>query len=197
MALPQQAIERMMQEPSVTQGVYGQLLMFTGTIFFIIIVVALGLMFGYQPYLDNKLEDIQSQIQQVSDQMPKTEQDTLANSYSQLVNVQTLLAAHGTASPLVDWLNSVTHPNIYFGNMNYTALNKQLILNGTAKMPSEIAEQIAILERDPHVIRVVVPSLTAETQDGQNSAHFTVNVVLKDDLFKVSSISAVSSPATP
>ena len=58
MALPQKVLEQLGREPPKTPGWAGQFLMFSSTIFFVSLVVYIGLVFGYRPYITSEVKKL-------------------------------------------------------------------------------------------------------------------------------------------
>ncbi len=142
MALPQKVIEQLGREPARTPGWSGQLLMFAGTIFFISLLVYFGLAYGYRPYLDSETQRLKDQLQSFSQKVPVEKQTQLAAFYSQLANLQIILAKHNSASPVFGWLEKNTETNVYFTKFILTAATNQLALGGIAKTMDDVDQQL-------------------------------------------------------
>jgi hypothetical protein len=165
MALPEQVIERLSREPLVTPGWSGRLLMFAGTVFFLSLAVYVGLTYGYKPYLNAQVNDLDGQIQRFNQEIPASDQEQLTIFYSQLANLDGMLKGHIDSSSLFEWLEVRTQSNIAFSKLAFSARNGQLALNGAAKTMDDFAEQLAIFQQDPSVQRINVNSLTASANN--------------------------------
>jgi len=160
MALPQKVIEQLGREPATTPGWSGQLLMFTSTLFFISLFVYLGLAFGYSPYLSAQENKVQDQIQAFSQQIPVDQQVQLANFYSQISNLRTLLADHVISSPVFAWLEKNTEANIYFNKFSLTPSTSQLEVGGNAPSLDDVDQQLLIFKSQPEIQRIEIGSIT-------------------------------------
>jgi hypothetical protein len=151
MPLPQSVLERMQTEPSKTPGWSRQLLMFSGTIFFITVLIYVGLAYGYKSYLNSSVQKLQDQIQSFSQQIPLDEQTKIINFYSQLANLKTLLTNHVVASPVFEWLEKNTQANVFYSKFSLNAATNQLSLTGSAKTADDFNQQMAIFENNQEV----------------------------------------------
>lgn len=156
MALPQKVLEQLYREPPRTPGWAWQFLMFGTTVFFISLLVYVGLVFGYKPFLSSQLRKTQDKIQAFSQQIPAEEQFKIVDFYSQIVNLKSLIEKHILTSPFFEWLEKNTQGNIYFEQLDLNAANGRAILSGAAKSVEDITQQLAIFESRPEVERVSI-----------------------------------------
>ena len=154
MALPQKVIEQLGRAPVKTPGWSGQLLMFSSTLFFISLVVYLGLIFGYRPYLNSQVKRLDDRIQSLSQQIPLEDQKKIINFYAQLVNLRAVLNGHIFTTPIFGWLEKNTHSNIYYTRIGLNTQNRQVTLAGFAKSVNDLAEQLKIFDDDPGVVQL-------------------------------------------
>lgn len=163
MPLPEQIVDRLSREPIQTPGWSGELLMFAGTIFFVSIAVYLGLAFGYKPYLNGKVSQLDGQIKKFTDEISLSDQEKLISFYSQLSNLGGILRKHVISSPLFDWLEKKTETNIYYTRFSFNPAANQLALTGAAKTANDFVEQMQIFQGESAVERINVNSLTASS----------------------------------
>lgn len=156
MALPQKVLDQLSREPPRTPGWAWQFLMFGSAVFFIALLVYVGLVFGYKPFLSSQLKKTQDKIQAFGQQIPVEEQAKIVNFYSQIVNLKSLIEKHVFTSLLFEWLEKNTQGNVYFEKMDLNTVNSRAILNGVAKNIEDVTQQIAIFESRPEVERVGV-----------------------------------------
>ncbi len=154
MALPPQAIDRMIQEPSATPGPYKELLVLSGALFLLMIVLYVGLAFGYQPYLKREVQDIDKKIQTYSQQIPPEDQKITADFYSALTNLKQLLSTHTRVLPVMGFLERTVMPNVYYNKVSVNTMSNQANVAGIAKNLEDIANQAALLEKQPEVARI-------------------------------------------
>ncbi|MEK9180564.1 MAG: hypothetical protein AAB897_04090 [Patescibacteria group bacterium] len=160
MALPQKVLEQLSREPPKTPGWAGQFLMFSGTIFFIALLVYLGLAFGYRPYLVSEVAQLQDQINSFGQQIPAEEQAKIINFYSQLLNIRTLLSRHVFSSKAFEWLEANTQARVYFDKFDFNAKNSEVRLGGLAKTMEDVNQQLAIFDSRPEIKKANTSNVT-------------------------------------
>jgi hypothetical protein len=158
MALPQQVVEQLNQGSSRSPGWSSGIILFAGSIFFIVIFIYAGLKFGYEPYLSSQLSSLQGQAQKLGQSVSATDEASLVTFYSQINNIQSLIKNHVFFSQFLTWLAQNTEGNIYYTNMSFASGN-QITLSGVAKTSSDITEQIAVFEASPNISSVTLSNV--------------------------------------
>lgn len=179
MALPQQAIDRLVRTSEKTQGAYGDLLLLAGTLFAISIFIWVGLVYGYKPYLETQVTKLNAQIQTFTQQIPVAEQESLIRFYSQLTNLKTILGAHIAPSLFFNWFQGVAQPNVYYSKMTLNVDARQLTLTGVSKTVEDAAEQLALFQNDPNIASVSFNNIGS---GGNGFWQFVVNLTLNPSL---------------
>lgn len=177
MPLPEQLLDRLGREPVQTPGWSSQLLMFSGTVFFISIAVYFGIVFGYKPYLQKEVAALDNQIKTFGKQIPQEEQNKLVSFYSQIVNLQEILQKHVISSKLFAWLEKNTEAGVYFTKFNLAAPTSQINLSGVAKTIDDFSKQIIIFQNDKLVSRISINSVLVSPS---GAWQFSVTLLLAD-----------------
>lgn len=194
MALPPQAIEKLIREPARTQGAYRELLLISGAVLGLTLIVYAGLAFGYRAYLNSSLNTVEAEIRQFSAGISQEDREQIQGFYSQLVNLRTLLAGHTVASPVMDLLERTVHPDVYYTKLTMNATNNQAVLTGAARSLEAIAAQAAAFQGQPEVDRVDFNNAGAQAT---GPWQFTMTVHLKPAIFHGVIIQApIVPPAT-
>ncbi len=140
-----------------------------------------GITFGYQPYLKEQIQQKTNEIEQLTEIIPKAEQDQFVNFYSQLVNLKSILDNHVIASPVFTLLERITHPRVFFANAGVRFREGEIELSGLAESYTAITEQLEVLNQAPEIDRFLV----SQTQLGEdNLVGFKISVRLKKDALK-------------
>jgi Tfp pilus assembly protein PilN len=140
-----------------------------------------GIVFGYQPYLRDQIQQKTNEIEQLSETIPKADQEQFINFYSQLVNLKNILDNRTLASPLFAFLERETHPRVYFANANMKFREGELELNGLAESYTAVTEQLAVLNQATEIDRFVVN----QVQLGENNlVGFKAAIRFKKDTLK-------------
>lgn len=176
MALPQQVVEQLNQGALWTPGWSSGILLFSGSILFIVILVYGGLRFGYEPYLNAQLSSLETQVQKVGQSVSPSDEANLITFYSQITNIQSLIKNHVFFSQFLVWLERTTEANIYYTSMSFSS-NDQVALSGVAKTSADVSEQIAVFEAAPEVSSVVLSG--ANLSPSTNEWIFNVTLTMK------------------
>lgn len=181
MALPPQAVEKLIQTPSATQGAYKQFVFLSSSLLILALVLYAGLQFGYSAYLKSSSDKLNAQIQDYAKKVSPEDSEKVANFYSQLANLGELLKNHSSASPALRLVEGTSSPDIYYNKLNLSVATNQLDLSGFGKTLEAIAAQAALLEKDPNVDRV---NLTNAMQGQGNLWQFNMTVFLKPGVLR-------------
>lgn len=189
MPLPQNVTEQLSRVPVRAQGVSAQLLMLTSLIFFISLASYVGLKYGYQPYLDKKIKELDASIATDKQKISPTDQANFINFYSQLTNLKTLLSKHVSGLRFFEWLEKNTQVNVYFQNMTFNFPLGTINLIGQARSINDIGEQVSVLSQLPEVKKV---NLTGITSSQNKLWQFNLLVTVDPQLIVGQSISSIN-----
>lgn len=120
-------------------------------IFLASVLAYFGLVYGYEPYLTNRVAATDLEISQRVASIPKADQDKFIQIYSQIVNVKSLADNHLFTSNTLSLLERITHPRIYFTNMTVKGKERELVVDGVAESFSVLSEQLQIFAQTPGV----------------------------------------------
>ena len=169
----QDLAEKLSREPQIKGGLPSKLLMFSVSVFIIILVIYLGIIFGYEPYLNAQLDNLNNQISVAGSQISPTDQSQLTSYISQASNVKALLNNHITASALFNYLEKNTDTNVYFSHLSLTVFNNQAQLSGLAQTMNDLVGQLAIWQGSPSITEVDFNQISATSQGFSFSATLT------------------------
>ena len=181
MALPQKAIDQLSREPAQTPGWSSRLLMWSGTLFFIVIATFFGVRYGYQPYLSNQLEEVIGEIEKFTQQTPADEQAKILTFYSQLVNLRKLLVEQKLASEVLPWFEQYTHSNVVLHSLDVDLVNGSVTFSAEGNTLRDVAEQIAALQQLPDVKEF---EFSGASRDTNGVWQFSVTLSLNTQLFR-------------
>ena len=156
-----------------------RLLIFTFIIFGLTVVTYLGMSFGYKPYLNSRIKNLDAEIANLSQSVDEQQQKNLASFYSSLVNIQNLLASHPVASKFFDFLEKNTHQKIYYLSLNLSLLEKNIRLDGVAPDYDAIAQQLELFRKAPEIERIFLDDSRALDTGG---IRFSIRFVFKPAL---------------
>ncbi len=178
MPLPEQIANRTAHGPIGTPGWSGQLLMFSGTVFFISLAVYLGIAYGYKPYLERQVAILDEQIKSYTRQITPDEQEKLISFYSQVANLNEILKSRFTPSQIFGWLEKNTGANIYYNGFGFLLADYQVNLSGISKTVDGFSKQMVLFQNNPAVERASINSFSSA---GGNLWQFNVSLFLNKD----------------
>ena len=186
MPLPQQVIEQLGRDPETSRTFASGALIFSVGILAITAALYLGMVFGYEPYLNNQISGIKSQVSTANNSISTDQETQLVDFYSQIANLQSILSHHVYATSLISWLENNTQANIYYQSMDFSAGNL-VALKGVAKAESDVNQQIAIFESSPDVKSVSVSSIAPVSAPGGGTSSsgvaFAVTLTMQPSVF--------------
>jgi hypothetical protein len=194
MALPQQVVEQLNQGSSRTPGWSSGILLFSGSIFFIVLLTYAGLRFGYEPYLNAQLSSLEGQAQKVGQSVSPSDEANLLTFYSQITNIQSLIKNHVFFSQFLTWLERVTEANVYYTNLSFTS-GDQVTLSGVAKTSADVSEQVAAFEAAPEVSSVTLSSVALGSS--LNAWNFNVVLTMQPSVFLWTPGTAAAGAVSP
>lgn len=129
-----------------------------------VILSYFGLLYGYQPYLKNQIQETEAKSAKLSSEISATDKDQFIKSYSQLANLQGILKNHIFGSQFFPFLEKLTNQKNYFLNANIKFDERNIILNGIAQSYSALGEQLAAFDSNP-LIENYILNQTQTTTD--------------------------------
>src|SRR3989338_1636243 len=109
-----------------------RMFIFTSVMFLAAVFVYLGLAFGYKPYLQNSVSNIESELNSLSLQISPEAQKNFIRFYSQISNLRSLLAKHVTTSKLLPLLEASTHQKVVYSSTTLIPGERTLRIEGFA-----------------------------------------------------------------
>lgn len=140
-----------------------------------------GMVFGYEPYLNNKIAEQDQAIGQLAESVSADERDQFARFYSQIVNLKNLLDNHVAGSTVFPFLESVTNKRVYYTAANLKTAERGLELDGVAADYQVLSEQLESFKRSSLVSGY---SLNQSQLSSDSNVQFKVVVKLKEAALK-------------
>ncbi len=185
MPLPQQVVEQLGREPEGSGGGFSGTLLFSVGILLVIAGMYFGMVFGYEPYLNNQIIAVKGEVSKANASVTPDEQAQLVSFYSQISNLQTILTHHAYDSQFLTWLENNTEANVYYQGMDL-ASGYRVTLKGIAKTEADVNQQVAVFEGSPDVASVAVASVANASQNGISASTgiaFTLSLIMNPSIF--------------
>lgn len=155
-----------------------RLLLFTVIVFGITVFLFLGMSLGYKPFLNSRAKALDKEIANLTESIGEEQQKDLINFYSQLVNIQNLLANHAAASKLFDFLEKNTHQQVSYLSLNLSLAEKNLKLDGNAPDYNILVQQLESFRRAPEINQVFLE----DSKLGEAGIRFSIRLMFKGEL---------------
>ncbi|MBI4992506.1 MAG: hypothetical protein HZB99_04825 [Candidatus Harrisonbacteria bacterium] len=149
-----------------------------------ILVLSIGIYFAmtlyYEPLLNRRTEEAAAEFQKVSAGVSKEDQEKFTLFYSQITNLKNLLANHVIGSRVFVFLEKVTHPEVYYRDVNIRISERELELNGVSNSFTVLGEQLEAFNQAEEVDHYLV----RQSQVEEGKVQFKVLLTLKNNLLK-------------
>lgn len=130
------------------------------TVFILILIAYAGLSFGYKPFLENSISDLEKKTAELDSRAPDSEKEgNFITFYSQVTNVKGLLEGHKSMAGIIELLETRTLPDVAWETVKISAAERSIALNGVAKDYSITAEQLGLLGVSDVVTRLNIGNL--------------------------------------
>ena len=111
----------------------------------------LGLVLGYRPYLDLRIQSINNETKALAESVSVEEQKKLSQFYNQVGSLKTLLDNHVKLGKVMSFIEAKTNKKTYFENASWNAKNRTLTIEGVAESYRVLSEQLEAFSRAEEV----------------------------------------------
>ena len=150
--------------PNANVGWPSRFFSFSITIFALVFVTYLGLTFGYQTFLNQKIKEVRDELDGLEAQVTPEQKENLATLYSQVANIRTLFEEHSLASRFFDMLEAITDTEVSYLDFDMDIENREVSLSGVAASYEDLVSQLALYEQTPEIETVTLEQ--AGLEDG-------------------------------
>ncbi len=159
-------------------GLPWRLLLLAFIIFGAVVFIYLGMIFGYEPYIDSQFKKVEQEISELNASIEKEQQKNLIEFYSQLVNIQELFNSHILTSNIFDFLEKNTYPSVYFTSIDFSISKKEGKINGLTSSYNILAQQLELFRLSPEVEKVILND--SRLLKG-GTVNFAITLILKQE----------------
>ncbi|MDD4930993.1 MAG: hypothetical protein PHG66_02435 [Candidatus Colwellbacteria bacterium] len=176
-----------------TSGLPIRALTFSGVIFALSLMVYAGLSFGYKTYLNAGIDVLDGQIAELDKQAPADEKEKgFISFYSQVVNMQKLLESHVAMTPVLDFLEQRTLPDVAMSGTRMMSYDHTMTFSGAAKTFDKLAEQLALYDIADESLKIGLTS----SRYAEGVVKFEAKAVFNSDIFLFSKNLTVAPDTT-
>lgn len=182
--------ENQFQTEELTIGWSWRLLIFTIIIFGAVAILYGGMAFGYDPYLQSKLADLDTETKNLNELVSIDDQKKLFSFYSQVYNVQNILANHVLPTRVLAFLELNTNPQIAYETMRFDLDAGVLEVTGRAKSYDDLVRQLEAFRRQQEIVKVLkladskTGELDIETSQKSTDVSFSIAINLDKSFLK-------------
>ena len=144
------------------------------------VVVYFGLAYGYESFLQQRIIQLDDDIERLSQSIPQEQQDKLTNFYSQLANLQNVLNKHIFGSSIFSLLERNTNQFVLYNSADLKISDRRLVLEGEAASYQVFSQQLEAFNRASAVEKVVVNE--SHLENGRVA--FRLFLILKEEVFR-------------
>lgn len=174
------ANERFLKE-HLTVGWPWRMFVFTLVIFLAAVFGYLGLTFGYKPYLQSSIANVESELNSLVLQVSSDSQKSFVEFYSQIANLKSLLGKHVLTSKIFPLLEAYTHQKSVYSSVTLVVEERTLRIEGFAESYQVLAAQLALYEQAPWVEKVVLDNSSLSDK----TVKFGARLIIKDETFNL------------
>jgi hypothetical protein len=153
-----------------------RLLLSMGILLAIVLLVYVGLAFGYESYLNNSISSLNSDLNSLSLQVSPTDRQGFITFYSQLTNLQRLLGSHIVSSQIFPLFENMTDQNVAYNSFDLSVPDNTVSIDGVAKNYATLANQLYLYEQSPQIKNVILEGSSLSN----NTVRFIVKITLNN-----------------
>jgi len=173
-------LDEKLQREELPVGWPWRFFLFSLLIFLTTLIVYAGLAVGYKPFLSAQIEDQEAAISQLSQTIPKKQQEDFITFYSQLVNLQALLKNHIFVSKIFPFLQTNTNRFVFYTLVDLRLAERRLGLEGVAANYGVFSQQLQAFSVASEVESLIVNESSAL----EGGVKFRLSLILSRSLLK-------------
>ena len=153
---------------------------FSSVIFIFLLVIYLGLGFGYEAFLQSSIKRIKGELGSLSDQITDQQKEDLTPLYSQVTNIRDLLGGHTLTSQIFALFEVITSQKVKYTDFSLSAPDREVSIEGFAATYEDLVSQLVLFEESPQIER-----FTLEESEIQNGiVRFKAKVILVESILQ-------------
>jgi hypothetical protein len=151
----------------------------------ILFLLVIGATFGLKEYTQIKINQLNSLNKNISDirsKFSKEDEQRIALFEKKLKTLENLLNNHIHFSKLVAFLETNTHPKVYYTNLNFDTSSNTLKLEGVAQNQEVLSEAINAFANNSTDIQTIIVRNVKINED--NTVNFNIDLIVQPQLIK-------------
>lgn len=160
-----------------------RLLFLSITVFALVSVVFLGMEFGYKPYMQGEIKNIDGKIDTLSQSMNANQQKSLLDLYSQLYNIDALSKSRANSSRIFALLEQDTDPLITLTSLELDARGGIGKIEGISPDFDMVVRELSALKQDAGISEAILLSADKVSDKDGGKIRFSIKVNLAPSFF--------------
>lgn len=159
-----------------------RLLSFAAIIFGAAVFIYLGMAFGYTPYLDKQVKNLDQKISALNKSIDENQQKQLIGFYSQLINIQDLLKSRKSVLPAFDLIEKNTYQSANYSSMKMNVGGGEIILDASVPDYETLIKEIGLWNKAPEIKKAVVENISLQESPlvkGKTEIKFSLKLTLQ------------------
>lgn len=153
-------------------------------IFTLIVFVAyLSLKSYYLPLLKKKIEKTSNEIHQLTQEINQKDRKEMSTFWSQMKNLEKLLANHYYPSNILLFLEKNTLPEVSLEKISFNYRKKSISIAGLSDKREAIPEQVKIFENLDGVTRVVLKSVSQKGEEKRGGEIISARSIFEMEIY--------------
>ncbi|MEK9170109.1 MAG: hypothetical protein AAB674_00485 [Patescibacteria group bacterium] len=149
-------------------------------VFLTALLIYLGLVVGYEPYLNSRIQQKEAEIQNLAQTVSNEDRDKFIGFYSKLDNLKNILDSHVFSSKIFPQLEKITNQKVFYSGASLKVSARELQVDGVAENYGVLGEQLESFSQLKEVERYILDQSRAE----EGVVRFKATLILKDTLIK-------------
>jgi len=161
-------------------GLPKKFLTFSFVVFAFVLIVYLGLAFGYGTFLRSSIDKARGDLGSLSSQITPQQKEDLATLYSQVTNIRGLLENHALTSQIFTLFEAITSQKVEYTGFDISVPDREVSIEGFAATYEDLVSQLVLYEESPQIERYSLE----ESEYQKGVIRFKARVVLTKDILQ-------------
>lgn len=171
----------------IFSGLPWRLLSFATIIFGFSLFIYLGIIFGYKPYLNSEIKNLNQKISILNQSIDEGQQKQIINFYSQLVNIRDILKNHKSIFFVFDLIEKNTYQSVSYSNFKMNVVDKEIRIDGTAPDYETLVKETALWNNAPEIEKIILENIALQESSsakGKSEIKFSARLILNQQFLQ-------------
>jgi len=160
-----------------------RILVISLVVFVLTAIVYIGIEFGYKPYLEKQIKDVEAASLALEKQIDEKQRNDLIDFYSQLYNIKSLSASHLYPYAIFEYLEKNTNSLVKINSAQINVLGREIKMDALAPDYETIIGQIASYKSDSRVGSITLDSSKKRDPKDGGGVSFSIKIIFSNSMF--------------